>query len=181
MPKEIDWSNAPEGATHWGPAVDHLSANWFCWHLDMWSIWRGGKWNLMNSGVQLLRINTLVPRPKPWNGEGLPPVGTVCLVVPHNTLWGFSSTAEHEREILAYHTDYVWLGHEGIALEATRTDKADFLPIRTPEQIAAEERRNAIDALADELAGYQGCEAKDRHQNLALYLHDQGYRKQVAP
>lgn len=83
----------------------------------------------------------IVERPVTWNGQGLPPVGTVCIVEPHNTMWGLSSTSGYERKILAYYGEYVWLGHAETPLETTRIDKVDFRPIRTPEQIAAEERR----------------------------------------
>ncbi|AZC30076.1 hypothetical protein C4K38_2116 [Pseudomonas chlororaphis subsp. piscium] len=111
-----------------------------------------------------------------WDGEGLPPVGTLCESRRPNTnlVWR-PATILCLGEKRAFFRD-------GEGNELSRSfEEVEFRPARTPEQIAAEERRSAIDTLADELAGYQGCEAKDRHQNLALYLHDQDYRKQVAP
>ncbi|HBP2068922.1 TPA: hypothetical protein L5Y18_001697 [Pseudomonas aeruginosa] len=109
---------------------------------------------------------------KPWDGQGLPPVGTVCIVEPHNTLWGFSSTSGHERKILAYHTDYVWLGNGDTPLETTRIDKVYFRPIRTPEQIAAEEREKAVGDMAMSIQGVP-------YQYPTLYaLYDAGYRRQ---
>ncbi|HBO6210627.1 TPA: hypothetical protein L4726_004758 [Pseudomonas aeruginosa] len=112
----------------------------------------------------------IVERPVTWNGQGLPPVGTVCIVEPHNTMWGFSSTSGYERKILAYYGEYVWLGHAETPLETTRIDKVDFRPIRTPEQIAAEEREKAIEEM---------CFAEETltvRQAKALY--DAGYRRQ---
>ncbi|MEX3036421.1 hypothetical protein AB4K08_00940 [Serratia fonticola] len=80
-----------------------------------------------------------------WNGEGLPPVGTVCTVTPHNSQWGFDSVTDRVCEILAYTPDHVWVRemYQTSATKSyvsTRTDKADFRPIRTPEQIEAERR-----------------------------------------
>ncbi|HBO0183894.1 TPA: hypothetical protein L4G80_006003 [Pseudomonas aeruginosa] len=112
----------------------------------------------------------IVERPVTWNGQGLPPVGTVCIVYPHNTQWGFNSTAGHERKVLAYHGDFVWLGTENEALEATRTDKVDFEAIHSPEQIAAEERAKAIEEMCFAVETLTVKQAK------ALY--DAGYRRQ---
>lgn len=110
-----------------------------------------------------------------WNGEGLPPVGVkfeACNRGDGN--WRKAEMLFAGKEIGVMRLD---TGPE----YSFYVNEWEYRPIRTPELVAAEERRSAIDALADELAGYQGCKAKDRHQNLALYLHDQGYRKQVEP
>ncbi len=105
-----------------------------------------------------------------WDGQGLPPVGTVCIVEPHNTMWGFSSTSGHERKILAYYGEYVWLGHAETPLETTRIDKVDFRPIRTPEQIAADEREKAVGDMAMSIQGVP-------YQYPTLYaLYDAGWR-----
>ncbi|HHQ2793160.1 TPA: hypothetical protein ACSPMF_001012 [Pseudomonas aeruginosa] len=112
----------------------------------------------------------IVERPVTWNGQGLPPVGTVCIVEPHNTMWGFSSTSGYERKILAYYGEYVWLGHAETPLETTRIDKVDFRPIRIPEQIAAEEREKAVGDMAMSIQGVP-------YQYPTLYaLYDAGWR-----
>lgn len=87
-----------------------------------------------------------------WNGEGLPPVGTVCTVTPHNSQWGFDSVTDRVCEILAYTPDHVWVRemYQTSATKSyvsTRTDKADFRPIRTPEQIEAERRERISNAF----------------------------------
>ncbi|WP_073667463.1 hypothetical protein [Pseudomonas aeruginosa] len=110
-----------------------------------------------------------------WDGQGLPPVGTVCIVEPHNTMWGFSSTSGYERKILAYYGEYVWLGHAETPLETTRIDKVDFRPLRTPEQIAAEERRKSILHLANILIDSRG-QCNEYSQAEAIF--DAGYRRQ---
>ncbi|HBP5289076.1 TPA: hypothetical protein OTR98_004845 [Pseudomonas aeruginosa] len=112
---------------------------------------------------------------KPWNGQGLPPVGTVCIVEPHNTMWGFSSTSGYERKILAYYGEYVWLGHAETPLETTRIDKVDFRPIRTPEQIAAEERSKECDRIFVILSS---VEREGNRSDMAEALYDAGYRRQ---
>ena len=115
-------------------------------------------------------------RPAVWNGEGLPPVGTVCEIIPHNTLWGFSVLDTYPSTILAYHSDFAWIdvGVPGVPV-STRTDKVDFRPIRTAEQIEAAEREEAINELASSIG--RGTFIQD-----ATHIYDKlGYRKQVAP
>lgn len=175
----IDWNTAPEGATHAGIIP---SRNTNVWYRDIDPVrGRYEYFSLMDeswhiSGGSPL-AQELIPRPAEsapaaltWDGQGLPPVGTTCIVEPHNTLWGFSSTSGHERKILAYHTDYVWLGNGDTPLETTRIDKVDFRPIPTPEQIAAEEREKAIEEMcfAEETLTVKQAKA----------LYEAGYRRQ---
>lgn len=177
--KEIDWSKAPEGATHWTPESDVVcpflredNGVWFWWSDSSWVPFYGTSWN-----SQLLGI---VKRPSlsPWNGTGLPPVGTVCIVKPHNTQWGFSSVAGHERTVLAYHGEFVWLGQGNMALETTRIDKVDFLPLRTPEQIAAEEREKAVEHMVKCIAENTTGVGMSDAMICAKALYDAGYRRQ---
>lgn len=171
----IDWSKAPEGATHWEPRGPDFCEGWMKKEGNEWFYWGEGtnKWfkGKLFCNVSAEREATFEARPQEaWDGQGLPPVGTTCIVEPHNTLWGFSSTSGHERKILAYHTDYVWLGNGDTPLETTRIDKVDFRPIRTPEQIAAEEREKAIEEMcfAEETLTVKQAKA----------LYDAGYRRQ---
>ncbi|MBA5014451.1 hypothetical protein H2O01_29150 [Pseudomonas aeruginosa] len=171
----IDWSKAPEGATHWEPTGPDFYEGWMKKEGNEWFYWGEGanKWfkGKLFCNVSAEREATFEARPQEaWDGQGLPPVGTTCIVEPHNTLWGFSSTSGHERKILAYHTDYVWLGNGDTPLETTRIDKVDFRPIRTPEQIAAEEREKAIEEMcfAEETLTVKQAKA----------LYDAGYRRQ---
>jgi hypothetical protein len=63
-----------------------------------------------NMGAELIKAGGEMIMPQ-WSGIGLPPqpVGTICWVMPHNTIWGFNSTDPSLCKILAYHHDYVWL------------------------------------------------------------------------
>ncbi|HBP6463932.1 TPA: hypothetical protein L6A01_27335 [Pseudomonas aeruginosa] len=168
----IDWTKAPEGATHWEPRRDEYREAWMKNAADKWFFWgsRREAW-IEESGISAEREATFEARPQEtWDGRGLPPVGTVCIVYPHNTQWGFNSTAGHERKVLAYHGDFVWLGTENEALEATRTDKVDFEAIHSPEQIAAEERAKAIEEMCFAVETLTVKQAKA--------LFDAGYRRQ---
>lgn len=176
----VDWSKAPEGATHWMPDSQYWQEGFWKREGDANYFFEGGEW--VFSGAKPFGHPALVKRPDTlqWNGEGLPPVGTVCMVYPHSTLRGFRSTSGYRREILAYHGDFVWLGNDCMALESTRIDKVDFKPLRTPEQIAAEEREKAIKAMVDVL------QVSDNLSGTAEYivcgiLHDAGYRKKEQP
>lgn len=109
-----------------------------------------------------------------WTGEGLPPVGTVCEVVPHNSQWGFDTIEPRRCTILAHHADFVWLdtGVPGTPI-STRTDKVDFNVIRAPEQIAAEDREKAIDVMVAESPLLD----KGWSRLVCAGLYDAGYRK----
>jgi hypothetical protein len=78
-----DWDNAPEDATHWEPENDEYCESWMKKDGAVWfyfspkfKIWRE------NIPIEDWRIKRMIPRPqvepKEWNGEGLPPAGTVC-------------------------------------------------------------------------------------------------------
>ncbi|HEP7907062.1 TPA: hypothetical protein ACRMT7_006019 [Pseudomonas aeruginosa] len=179
----IDWSKAPEGATHWEPKGTEFGEGWMKKVGNEWSYWLEGSevWAGVwaDCFVSAEREATFEPRPQdPWSGQGLPPVGTVCIVEPHNTMWGFSSTSGHERKILAYYGEYVWLGRAETPLETTRIDKVDFRPIRTPEQIAAQEREKAIDAMLDLDPPHESGFGMTSRRQFCEVLFDAGYRRQ---
>ncbi|MCI3945510.1 hypothetical protein K0038_02552 [Pseudomonas syringae] len=143
----IDWSKAPAGTT--GAMVAEFNGA---------TMKRGDiEWipsSITPKGQYQVGAGAWVDHeaPQTWNGDGLPPVGTVCEVTPNNTLWGFSEIETYPCVVLAYHADFVWIdiGVPGVPV-ATRIDKVDFRPIRTAEQIAADERlhkiRNALTAI----------------------------------
>lgn len=115
-----------------------------------------------------------------WNGDGLPPVGTVCeyLLKPSNQ-W-------HKCEI-RYHmipSDFgelraiVW--NPNLKFDQISNSNWEFRPIRTPEQIAAEERAAGIQALK---AIFDSCSdelmptSNKYLDTLFGAIHDAGYRK----
>lgn len=105
-----------------------------------------------------------------WNGEGLPPVGTVCEWHPNQNGWV-------QVEILGHNGEETWFRREGHESSETCLRMAFFRQIRTPEQIAAEERQAAIKEMVS-ACPYPGssCTATD-----CTALYDAGYRKQARP
>jgi hypothetical protein len=115
--------------------------------------------------------------PVVWNGQGLPPVGTVCeAVIPH------SSGEDDENKSIIWIEGVVIAHHEINGKTFTWFAERDgfyppnvleFRPIRTPEQIAYDQRDSAIAYM---LKVCFGADLSRRERLAALY--DAGYRKQ---
>lgn len=133
-----------------------------------------------NGYVYWMDADDWAPVSPEWSGEGLPPVGTVCEIAastPHQTVSWPEGT---KVKIYANFTD-----DRGIELAAfvdaigsvggVAVAKC-FRPIRTPEQIAAEEREKAVIEM---LARSNSCETIPRRMCEAIY--DAGYRLQEQP
>lgn len=177
MESKIDWSKAPEGASHyvigWGFFKLDL-AGWFICD-DGEKVWRKTPYQ---SPDNFSWWGNAVERPSPsWIGEGLPPVGVVC---EYNAMPIGKPEKWHKVEVV-YVSGWVIVlrcieapdGHEAgngveIAVDVDSSTLKDVRPIRTPEQIAADEREAAI------LDIYQTI-CISRAQAEAIY--DAGYRK----
>ncbi|HGM5802205.1 TPA: hypothetical protein ACKP5W_004906 [Pseudomonas aeruginosa] len=115
---------------------------------------------------------------KPWNGQGLPPVGTVC-EWHESDGWAYT-----ESKVVAYTDDglFVCMQKPGRRPEVLRIDNCDFRPIRTPEQIAAAERWAAIQqmlAFADvKYSAGELMSPKEYVETAVAALYDAGYRRQ---
>ena len=121
----------------------------------------------------------VTPRPAPWTGEGLPPVGTVC-EINHPTMdWVRCEIVAHKVMDCGGQTHAIaWI--DGDTMDQSQGLR--FRPIRTPEQIAAEERKLQREQLAYLIAGYMGFDdPREADTKLAAYIFDHEYRKQVAP
>lgn len=123
----------------------------------------------MTCDVSAEREATFEARPQEaWDGQGLPPVGTVC-EWHESDGWAYT-----ESKVVAYTDDglFVCMQKQGRRPEVLRIDNCDFRPIRTPEQIAAEEREKAVGDMAMSIQGVP-------YQYPTLYaLFDAGYRRQ---
>jgi len=103
---------------------------------------------------------------KPWDGEGHPPVGTVCEWHPNVHGWVTVT-------ILGRDGDCTWYRVRGEEASQTCRHMAFFRPIQTPEQIAAQEREKAIREMGvialstDPFTVLEGIAA----------LYDAGYRR----
>ncbi|PAT52815.1 hypothetical protein [Pseudomonas aeruginosa] len=161
----IDWNTAPEGATHWEPRGSLYLEGWMRKVGNKWSYWDEGRkvWVSGTPGCCLSaeREATFEARPQEaWDGQGLPPVGTNCEYR--------SSDGWLQCEVVAHRNNAaVVLGHH---YEADFVPRQDLRPIRTPEQIAAEEREKAIEEMcfAEETLTVKQAKA----------LYEAGYRRQ---
>ncbi|HCA7684419.1 TPA: hypothetical protein MX427_006676 [Pseudomonas aeruginosa] len=100
---------------------------------------------------------------KPWDGQGLPPTG---LLVE----WKAGLDHEWRRvTVLAYANGDAWLQPEDGGSFIVG-NPANFRRIRTPEQIAAEERAKAIEEMCFAVETLTVKQAKA--------LFDAGYRRQ---
>lgn len=110
-----------------------------------------------------------------WSGEGLPPVGTVCELRAHKlTDWSMAKIEFAYRNVIVWD----WIGEPSMnGLCAAYAHNVEFRPIRTPEQVAAEERESEIKAMADI---YRDAPGLGVESGIAA-LYDAGYRKQVKP
>ncbi|HHK2394342.1 TPA: hypothetical protein ACQRG4_002771 [Pseudomonas aeruginosa] len=175
----IDWNTAPEGATHWEPTGPEFHEGWMKKEGDYWFCWVEGinKWfHGPSCNVSAEREATFEARPQDaWDGQGLPPVGTVCEIKHRDIGWVRCEIVAHKSfscggltHAIAWIDEYTLDQSKGVR----------FRPIRTPEQIAAEEREKAIQAMLD-------LDPYDPHSGMGLtsrehfcgVLYDAGYRR----
>ncbi|MBH3603171.1 hypothetical protein I5L86_02685 [Pseudomonas aeruginosa] len=168
----IDWSTAPEGATHWEPTGPEFHEGWMKKEGDYWFYWVEGtnKWcHGPSCNVSAEREATFEARPQEaWDGQGLPPVGTVCEY--RHMIW-----PEYRPCEIRYISEESLVAYDDAQEQFYRTCDMLFRPIRTPEQIAAEERRNSILHLANLLIDSRG-HCNEYSQAKAIF--DAGYRRQ---
>lgn len=184
MSEQIDWSKAPELATHYvvgsvSPFEMRDGDDWFFWST------RSRKWVKLHGvfGNERFKEQALeiIQRPTTpsWSGEGRPPVGVVCEVNPDKSGW--------RKSVISYVGDgfIAWLqvGDLIVPEYGAFIDDCEFRPIRTPEQIAADEREAAIGEMVQAI-----CLARcsldctplspaDEAKCASAALYDAGYRK----
>ena len=103
---------------------------------------------------------------KEWDGSGLPPIGTVCEFKKDEwvsvEVFGHRVCSNGDVEV------FVNLKNSWDYSSAL----GRFRPIKTPEQIAAEERQQAIDKMIH--LAVVPCR---KYRDVMAYLYDAGYRK----
>ncbi len=164
----IDWSKAPEGATHWEPSGPDFNKGWMKKEGNEWSYWAEGRkiWVSGTPGcnVSAYREATFEARPQEaWDGQGLPPVGVECEY--RHMIW-----PEYRRCEIRYISDESLVAYDNGQEQYYRTHDMLFRPLPTPEQIAAEEREKAIEEMcfAEETLTVKQAKA----------LYEAGYRRQ---
>lgn len=162
----IDWNTAPEGATHWEPRGIVFGEGWMKKVGNEWSYWLEGSEVWADCFVSAEREATFEARPQEaWDGQGLPPVGTVCQY--RHMIW-----PEYRPCEIRYISEESLVAYDDAQEQLYRTCDMLFRPIRTPEQIAAEEREKAVGDMAMSIQGVP-------YQYPTLYaLYDAGYRRQ---
>lgn len=101
---------------------------------------------------------------KEWDGSGLPPIGTVCeYYCSDGDVWRKCEIVAH---YLANAVAIDLFYGTAICLHADL-----FHPIKTPEQIAAEERLHAIDEMLALVGRYS------TFKDVMGLIYDAGYRK----
>lgn len=115
-------------------------------------------------------------QPEPWDGEGLPPVGTVC-EAQIGASWVECTVLVHHA--IEGRPCAVWVTPDG--KKSGIWDAPGFRPIRTPEQIAREERLAAINYMEIDagLCG-TGFDGDPEARVWIVNLIDRGWRKQPA-
>lgn len=155
---KVDWSLAPDDATHFGPSTKDWEP---CWMKKIGNHWYGWlyptdtKWDyLADASSNQSRISMLVkrPQPKPWSGpeDGLPPVGAVCEVREPNN---YSAFQDWSKCTISAHN----IGSNGrpqVCAVDDRGDFAIFYPEIDPVEFraipsAADLRETAIRELMD--------------------------------
>lgn len=171
MKTEIDWSKAPEGAIGFAPATgNNESSIWYKKNENGDLVFTFA--DLKEGWMQSYNVpENVIWRSEQWNGEGLPPVGTVCEhqgSVPGNQDWTQARVLAHA-EVSGMPVAVHQIGDQ-ISCSSAQY----YRPIRTPEQIAAEEREAAIEEMWNVV--YWQPHAPTAKAALGL-LYDHGYRK----
>lgn len=120
--------------------------------------------------VPVKRKATFEARPQEtWDGQGLPPVGTVCEVKHRDIGWVRCEIVAHKSFSCGGLTHAIaWIDENTL----DQSQGLRFRQLRTPEQIAAEEREKAVGDMAMSIQGVP-------YQYPTLYaLFDAGYRRQ---
>lgn len=188
MDKEI-WDKAPEGATHYTPSiglgfcpvfwrsVNGVAVEAWAMSDDHETVKEHFTYDKKGCpGFKPEKAFARYPEHPSWDGTGLPPVGAVCELRMKHGGWGEAKIKYHGRAICVW----LWNRHDGNdeqSEHAANPDRMEFRPIRTPEQIAAEERQKAVDQM---LADYQYTVGPCTHglvRSQAERLYDVGYRK----
>jgi len=166
----IDWSKAPEGANY-----RDAGGNWLRFKNNQWFLWSsasGGYWFTIgkhNLQKPLTQRDAHMKLANLWIGEGLPPVGTVC------EAWHSGSHQGEVTVLFIGKQTAVLRNHSHGDEQHGALASYKFRPIRTPEQVAADERENAITDMCVLLG--KDPERIGARENSGI-LYDAGYRKQ---
>lgn len=158
---EIDFSDKPEGATHYKKDGAYAGEFFRYENGEVQSFWtRKNRWDQTDR----VSIDELTQISSGVDGIGLPPIGTECEAFnDHLEEWILVRVIDHQgstqsavcREIC---TDKLWWSDS-------------FRPVKTAEEIKAEERKKFIDECGD------FSSVTTRWTDVFGMMYDAGYRK----
>lgn len=117
---------------------------------------------------------------KKWIGGSLPPPGIECEVLFDGINYARCFIVAHDEDRAVYRVhreenDMSLIEYAGEVF-TWEYGQASFLPILTPEQIAADEKQIACDEMFQVLLGVKELRA-DIRCDMAVALYEAGYRK----
>lgn len=194
-------SQIPKGATHWSSATDDRNEAYWRPNGDGYDCycpsWIDARWQ----GISDSLPDYATPIESAWTGEGEPPVGTVCefnggAPCPDDP-WHPDLQEGDQVTIIAYFNDSVGriaaftfkARNENIAaIQVEQARPGAFRPIRTPEQIAAEERDAALNQMVRSIKDHPNKYPSVSHldqlkiqEDACIDLYDAGLRFEVNP
>ena len=115
-----------------------------------------------------------------WKGEGIPPVGTVCEYKLSEYDWWFKCEIKYvlEAQSNGCGSFVAWCHHletDQYLSFGSKSYSLSLRPIKTPEQIEAEKRKEALDTMRSIVMG------SSLNHGLLESLYDAGYRRIVQP
>ena len=179
---EIDWAKAPEGASHYVIGLGFFKLDLAGWFIcdDGEKVWRKTPYQ---SPDNFSWWGNAVERPSPtWSGEGLPPVGSTCEYIggKHGMPEPWPVEIVHHYHGGACMAAAFLYARDGQTRVAGAIDSC-FRPIRTPEQIAADERTKACDRMYGVILDSIPEERRKNGSDICEALYDAGYRKVEQP
>lgn len=194
MEKKIDWSKAPEGATHYSFGGNGWKAAWYIVDGKFISVilddgkdceWERRAIDKQDSERLLPRLIERPAAPAAWNGEGLPPVDLICTFVGTNACRSNIEELRHGA-IVTIIAHYEQTNGEPLAAFTFIDEDGEkriggamascFEPIKTADQVEAETKAKE---MAEMLTVFEAAipPAWDTMAGIEA-LHKAGYRKQ---
>ena len=164
MSEQIDWSKAPEGATHANGAGVFLREN----KSGSVSNFDNGKWIMTSSTIADFNHGYIFERPttQSWSGEGLPPVGVVC-EVDWCEEWHKCEVIAHFQQRCGMVAAFTVEISDG-AKSLDAFGAGSFRPIRTPEQIESDARIKAAQEWLKSIELEYGEDVADQCENILM-------------
>ncbi|ELS43312.1 hypothetical protein [Pseudomonas syringae] len=192
----IDWSKAPEGATHLTLPNSPNQCPVF-WRvagskaLEAWPVENDfsvvrDHFRYGADGCPSFIDRLAIPKPAPWAGEGLPPVGMVCEFAgfnPDETTFDDPVVGDKITVIAHYLSGCVQVAAFTYncaanlgSLNVAQGAHGCFRPLRTSEQIEADQKKQEVQELMIVLGSVESAAYKD----IAIAIQQANFRKQVS-